>query len=176
MAHREAKQKAFELFSKGLHPPDASGMLNINLRTCQRWYQEFLKEKNNGAASSSDKTITVAPEKAEKEEEKNPIANKNPTPWIAEPWLEAAENLSEEHYRVHRVIRNKILKNLIQKLEEPDVNLRAVHTLSLAVARHTEAERIAVSLDILDINRACKVVESHGLIISLPSEREHDEE
>jgi transposase-like protein len=39
MAHRKAKQEAFELFKKGFFPQDTAASLKVNVRTVQRWFQ-----------------------------------------------------------------------------------------------------------------------------------------
>ncbi|MGI2908608.1 helix-turn-helix domain-containing protein [Tolypothrix sp. VBCCA 56010] len=54
MAHRQAKQQAFELFEKGFYPQDVSASLRVNIRTVQRWFKLF--QADNVATSQPQKS------------------------------------------------------------------------------------------------------------------------
>ena len=179
MAHRLAKQEAFRLFERGFYPPDIAAELKINLRTAQRWCKEFKDEKQpNVATLSEQKTPEIAV--AVSEEQKfisDSTNNQNFTAWLSKQWLDSAQKLAADHFFAHNNVRLKVQKILDEKLGEPELNLKSIHTLSLAMTRHLSGEREAASLELLDPNRAALCVEACGLIISDPTyQNELDEE
>ena len=171
MAHKQGKQKALELFAKGLHPPDVSASLGIHIRNVQRWFKEFTNQKNgaNSPEENIGKVVTAGLEEYAYVPSSEDEDDRNLTPWISKKWLNAANALSTDHYRAHLDVRQRIETILIEKLQESDLNLRSVHVLSLALTRHIDGERTATSLDLIDVNRAAKVVESHGLSVIDPT-------
>ncbi len=169
MAHRKAKQEAFELFKKGFFPQDTAACLNINVRTCQRWFKEYIQTENVATSehqkSSDAACLALVEEKLNLPNFKNDDG-KEKVQRIGENWVQSAEVLANEHFCSHRQVRLKVEKILEQKLAEDELNLRAIQTLSLALTRHVEGERIAFSLDYLDLNRGAKALEARGYTIS----------
>lgn len=159
MAHRRAKKEAFELFEKGFYPPDISATLQVSLRSVQRWFSEF---KGLDSANPVDKNVGQTGTILRKEQEDT---RQN---YPDQDWVEFASKLTREHFVAHENARQKIQELLDQHLSQPELNTRIIHVLSLALARHTEAERIALSLDYLDVNRAAARVEKEGLVVSFP--------
>ena len=165
MAHRQAKQQAFELFQKDFYPPDVAASLGLNVRTCQRWFKEF--QGDTVASSQPQKSCSPASVVfAEEEPKKIKAQHDNDDDPIEEDWFTFATTLAANHFRVHNKARKKIQEILNQKLEEPEINLRAVHTLSIALTRHIEAERVALCLGYLDINAAANRLFASGYIVT----------
>jgi AraC-like DNA-binding protein len=167
MAHRQAKQQAFELFQKDFYPPDVAASLGLNIRTCQRWFKEF--QGDTVASSQPQKSCSPASVVFAEEDPKKIKAQNDDDEDLdlrGEGWFVFASKLTTNHFRVHNKARKKIEEILNQKLEESEINLRAVHTLSIALARHIEAERVAMCLDYLDIDAAARRLYANGYIIT----------
>jgi len=166
MAHKQAKQRAFELFQKDFYPQDVAATLNVNVRTCQRWFKEF--QGDNVASSQPQKSRACSPVSVvfPEEDPKKPKAkHDNDEDLVGEDWYTFASKLASNHFYVHNKVREKIERILNQTLEEPDLNLRALHTLSIALTRHIDAERTAASLDFLNINVAAKRLNVDGYLV-----------
>ena len=164
MAHKVKKVKAFKLFSKGWNPPEVAGQIAINLRTIQRWHQEFLKQ-NPDFAVVGKVPVAVLPinEIAEAIED-----TAKHTSSFSKNWIGWANSLTDRHLEIHGEVREKLSKMLIASLDAAEYNTRAIHVLSQCLCRHLEAEREAGFLDMLVTDAAFKKVESLGYEISAP--------
>ncbi|MBW4636035.1 MAG: helix-turn-helix domain-containing protein [Iphinoe sp. HA4291-MV1] len=160
MTHKQAKIQARKMhFKVGYSCPDIANILRIPLRTVQRWIKDSRGEELEFSSQDSEgesihEVVTLV-----KEGKVHPTLSSDST------WYQEAELLALSQFDAHNSVRIKIEKLLNEQLESPDLNLKIIHCLSLALSRHIDGERQAVSLHLLDINRAVKRVEDFGLQI-----------
>lgn len=160
MTHKRAKQEALKLFEKNFSAPDAAASLRVNLRTVQRWFKEF--DGGNVATSEPQKSCeSISLPATEDSQPLNAQHDQN----VLDDWFNFATKLSSNHFYTHNRIRIKLEEIISQKLNEPEINLRAVHTLSIALTRYMEGERVAAMLHGLDINVAAQRLNAAGYIV-----------
>ncbi|MGB7375002.1 MAG: helix-turn-helix domain-containing protein [Rivularia sp. (in: cyanobacteria)] len=151
------KQEAIELHKQGWVVCDIASHLGVPERTVYRWIKLY---KQPDSVKKSVKKAEPKPT-----EQPAPYIESSPMEDVYFPsknWVDFATNLSVEHYATHQNIRVQVSEILNNCLEtEPD-NTRKINHLALAVNRCIEGERVAVNLDLLDINRAFEVLDKHG--------------
>lgn len=164
MAHKIKKVKAFKLFSKGWNPPEVAAQVDVNLRSIQRWYQEFLQQ-NPDFAMVGKVPVTVTPvdeipTSAHLAEVVEDTAKHDLS--FSQDWVAWANSLTDSHLAVHGQIREKLAKMLNACLDSAEFNTRAIQVLSQCLCRHLEAERRAGFADMLVADKAFQKVESLG--------------
>jgi transposase-like protein len=144
---------AVSLLARGMAPGQVARELGISERTLFRWKK--LSQFN------------AAIDKIEKEATKTVIKQT------------AADlgDLALEHLQAHQVARKlaqKVLGRFAETIEattEPeDVSVRSVNLWSQILCRHIEGERVAASLDYLNIDKAIGYLTSQGYEVSIPEE------
>jgi hypothetical protein len=158
----EDKKHIFDLFDKGLEVGDIENS-HVPKRTLYRWFNEY--------QASNNKVIKdIVAEVVEKTIEQPREENQEPQPPIdPADWVQTALQASAKGRDDNRVIRERLSNLLLNKLEEPEINYRAVSCLSNAIACHSKLEREFGFYSVLDANIAIRVLESAGYIISNPS-------
>jgi len=167
LAHsRYRKNKAFGYFQEGWNAPDVSEKMKIPLRTCQRWMTEFLE-----ANPAIESNLVIVQEFATRATEviSSPPESVNELSWSSE-----AKKLVIEHQEIHTKVRRKLGDLLLAAMEQPEYNLRALHTLSQALLRHSEFERETLSLDMLNPDRAFQTLESYGYAVINPLDADNE--
>lgn len=169
MAHRQAKVKAFELFTANLWPPDVAAELKINLRTAQRWFSEW-KSKNVATSQTPNSSADIV-------DESNRVIQATPhlstvkargmAEW-AEDWEEAAIALSDELLLHHGKIRRRMTQMWAEESKKPEINTRILTSLSQSIVRHSQIEMVVQNLELLDINKASRVLEAYGYVVLDP--------
>jgi hypothetical protein len=163
LTHRKVRPKAIELFESGWHPADIARNLEVSLRTVQRWIADFKENRDVNSSESPESlsggSITVSPEAIY---------------YPSKSWVNSAQILAGDHLDTHENIRRTMTSLLNNELQNGGENLRAIDKLSLAIARHTEAERQAASLHLLDVNRAAELLQNYGFIVSRPENESED--
>ena len=177
MAYRKGKERAIELFQQGWAAADIAESLKVSLRTVQRWVAELRgigvtsptgESDANSFESPPVKNITTNPETVPHND-----ALSNPIYYPSKTWVNSAEILANDHFNTHRNIRLNLASLLDNQLQSPE-NLRAIHTLSLAVTRHLQGEREAASLNLLDVSRASELLQNYGFIVTRLDEGNND--
>lgn len=146
---------ALSLLAKGATPSQVAAELGISERTLFRWKKlpEFDAAANQIAVAVTKTVIT-----------------------------ETATDLSElalEHLQAHqeaRKLASAAIRSYRQKLDSgadiEELNIRQVALWSAMLDRHIEGERIAASLDYLNIDRAINYLISQGYRVSVSDEEE----
>lgn len=161
MARKLEKEQAIQLHKQGWQVSDIASHLKVPERTCYRWIK--LYKQGNANTKSAKK---AEPKPAEK-------LTEQPAPYIeasllediyspSKDWVDFATNLSVEHYATHQNIRVQISEILNNCLESEPDNTRKINHLALAISRCIEGERVAASLEMLNINRAIETLDKAG--------------
>lgn len=175
MAHRQAKVKAFELFSNNLWPPDVAAQLKINIRTAQRWFIEW-KTVNVADSQTPDPSANIAVESRQVIDQTPHLSTlkaKGVSEWSSD-WEQMAIALSDELLLHHGKIRRKLSQMLAEETQKSDVNTRVLTTLSQSICRHSEIEISVANLSLLNLDRAFKVLDSYGYIVINPADAESE--
>lgn len=143
--------KAIEMFENGFKPIDIAEELGIPLRRLERWVYSPMsieeKEKIISTYSPEGQSIFVS-------EAPNSC------------WIEDVERVVYEHQQCHGEVRRKLSKILQRHLDADELNYRAIHVISMALIRHTDAERDALDVNkSLDGSRAFALLRSSGYSI-----------
>lgn len=146
---------AISLLARGISPGQVARDLGISDRTLFRW--------------KKSPEFSAAIEEIGKEATKTVIK-------------ETAADLSElalEHLQAHQVARRmaqKVLGRFAETIDattEPeDVSVRSVNLWSQILCRHIEGERVAASLDYLNVDKAIDFLTRQGYEVSIPEESE----
>ena len=178
MAEPKLKRAAVKLFAKGFTPPEVSQKIGSNLRTTQRWHKQFIEEnpsfKNVGKIPVSVVPVAVEPQPEPKPEPKPEPQTKSGLR-MPEDWHEIASKLANQHLGENQNIRVKLGKILNNCLNYPELNARVINSISQCYARHLVIEREAAALDMLQPDRAFKLLESMGYSIIDPRFIEEEE-
>jgi len=152
MTRKSEQEAAYRLFKENVSPQEIARKTSVPLRTVQRWFTSW----RNGKLPKIDKDdqiISVT------------VVNNSGELATSSSELLCAEILSQ-----HSSIRRKIAEILEQKLEEDELNYRAIAALSKIMCEHSKMEHLLGFLGLLEWNAAAQTLESAGFIISDPSE------
>lgn len=172
VAHKIKKVKAFKLFSKGWNPPEVADQIDVNIRTIQRWHQEFLQQNPDFAMVGKVPVIVTHVDKNPASAHLVEAEPENNAPSYSQNWVEWATSLTDSHITMHGEIRGKLANILNVCLDSSEYNVRVIQVLSQCLCRHAEAERAAAMLDALNINVAAKRLEAAGYLVMESSEAE----
>jgi hypothetical protein len=179
LAHRKARNRAYELYQKGFFAPDISSELNVPLRTCQRWVKEF-SHQNGVISENLENQESILSESVSYSSDIIDSTSKSQyLPKLKSQnqyWFDAALELSNELLEVHTELRRELVQLMKAKLKESDVNLRIIQGLSQIVCRHSEVEKDVIALSLLDTNRAFQLVERYGYLVIDPADSTVEEE
>lgn len=176
MAHRQAKAKAFQLFANNLCPPDVAAELNVNIRSIQRWYNQW-KSQNVATSETVDSSVDIAAESKQVIDQTPHLATvkaRGIAEWSQE-WEQSAVALNDELLLHHRKIRLRFTQMIAEEWSKPEKNMRVLTGLSQAVCRHSEVEISVQNLGLLDVNKAAKTLEAYGYIILDPRLQDSEE-
>jgi hypothetical protein len=172
LAHRKARNRAYELYQKGFFPPDISSELKVPLRTCQRWVKEF-SQQNGVISENQENQESIVSKSINHSSEIIDYTSKSQylpkLKFQNQDWFDAALELSNELLEVHTELRRKLVELMKVKLGETDLNLRTIQGLSQVVCRHSEIEQNVIALSLLDTNRAFQLVERYGYLVIDPN-------
>jgi transposase-like protein len=155
---KEEKLKIFKLFEKGATVPELEKTTNINRRTLYRWYKEF--EQNQTMQPVKEAVQAV---KVQVEQELNDID-------FSQDWIKIISKNSINGCLVNMKIRERLSDVLLNELDQPDLNFRAIAALSSCINIHARLERDFGMYYMLDPNVAIKRIESEGYIIQNPAD------
>jgi hypothetical protein len=173
MAQPKLKRAAVKLFARGFSPPEVSQKIGSNLRSTQRWHKEFI-EQNPSFQNVGKIPVTVVPVTVEPEPQPKPQPEPKPEPQpksglrLPEDWHQIAGKLANEHLGENRNIRVELGKILKNCLKYPELNVRAINSISQAYARHIAIEQETASLNLLSADRAFALLESLGYSVIDP--------
>jgi len=176
MAYRKAKRRAYELFANGLWPPDVADELKINVRTIERWFNQW-KSENVATSQTPQSGVNVAVESKQVIDQTphlSTVKSKTIVEWSNE-WGQSAISLSDELLLHHGKIRRRLTQMLAEESKKPDLNPRTLNTLSQAIARHSQIEIAVANLSLFDVNKSFKILEAHGYVVMPPSTDESQE-
>ncbi|MTJ56058.1 helix-turn-helix domain-containing protein [Anabaena sp. UHCC 0253] len=157
---KEEKLRIFELFRKGVTVPEIEKTSSINRRTLYRWMQEYQSSQE-----------PVKPLDVEIQEVKDQSDAEIELIKLKDSWVEIASDNSIRSCLANARIREKLSDILLDQLEEADLNLRSIYTLSQCISLHTKLEREMGMYELMNNpNLAMKILESRGYTIDNPSE------
>jgi hypothetical protein len=81
-------------------------------------------------------------------------------------WVNVATKQSIEHSLVNGQIARALSNILIKEIQKSDINYRAVNALSSSISIHSKLHREYGLFYLLDINKALKLIENEGYIIT----------
>ncbi len=140
--------QAAQLTAKDCPPVEIASKLGISTKTLQRWskkpaFQDFLSEVRSQARVKTAEQLT-------------------------DELSLSLEQLAQEHLDAHRKVRRLAEKAIavFEKRELDEISTRELGVWSQVLARHIEGERVASSLQYLDLNKAIALVTQAGYEVS----------
>lgn len=175
VAQIEKRKKALDLYESGMGASKISKKIKAPLRTVQRWIQQAkttglmqsLPEDSHDNSKADAKPTSVA------QSDGHGLASilqlLSGGKLGAQAWGQAISQAQNEHRAIHHRIVLEIESLLISELTKTNdpVNMRAVHTLSIALTRHMDAEMRSLSAgrgDVLDLSQAMMRVKVAGML------------
>ena len=158
MSKSEEKLRIFELFRKGISVTDVAKTSKTPERTLYRWYKEF--EANQIINPIKDAVREV---RVELDSGLNEID-------FSQDWLKVIASNSIKGCLINCKIREKLSSILLNQLDEPDLNFRAIAALSSSINIHSRLERDFGLYYLLDPNAAMQKLTSEGYEVIDPSE------
>lgn len=154
---KDEKLKIFELFRKGVTVTELEKTSTVNRRTLYRWFSEW-KSKEDKEEDSPIINEVVKEVKSQVENQLNVNFN--------DDWINVATKQSIEHSLVNGQIARALSNILIKEIQKSDINYRAINALSSSISIHSKLHREYGLFYLLDINKAFKLIENEGYIIS----------
>lgn len=160
MTKKDEKAKIWELFKKGISVAELEKTSSINRRTLYRWYSEY--QGSQDKEDSSPIVSEVVKETKSQTESQLEID-------FNDDWVNVASKQSIKHCLVNGQIAKALSNILIKEIQQSDINYRAVSALSASISIHSKLHREYGMFYLLDVNKAAKMLESEGYIVSDPS-------
>jgi hypothetical protein len=148
---------AKKYFQEGLSVQSVMAkMPHISQRTIFRWHKEYKDENGLNAVVETDIEAIIL---------------SSDSGISAADWVKSAETHAQEILDNNAKIRRRLETLLLNEIEkEADINLRSVNILAAAVCNFQKQEWLFGSFAYLDINKAAKLLNSVGYVLSLPKE------
>ena len=162
MSKADEKLRIFELFRKGVSVVELEKTTSINRRTLYRWFKEF---QDNQESKEDNLPIISQVVKETKVQTESQLEID-----FSEDWATVASKQSLKHCICNGQIAKALSNILIKEIQQQDINYRAVSALSASINVHSRLHREYGMFYLLDINKAAKMLESEGYIVSSPSE------
>lgn len=160
MSKSEEKLRIFELFRRGISVSEVAKTSKIPERTLYRWFKDF---QNNQV---------VSPIKEAVQEVKSQVENQLNNVNFNDDWVSVATKQSIEHSLVNGQIARALSNILIKEIQKSDINYRAINALSASISIHSKLHREYGLFYLLDINKAFKLIENEGYIITDANEED----
>jgi len=176
------KKRALELVAKGFKLDDIAEMLQVSLRTVQRWVKDLgvatnepevtvdpltesaleqnqnLREKAIGMLESGSQPDDIAKELISPDLQSVILTNlPNPPGWVQE-----RESVLAENQKYHQAISRKLNSILHGYLDNPEINVRNIDRLSQAFTRHTNSVIASLDHRWSDMSKALHLLTAYG--------------
>ena len=161
MAKSEEKLRIFELFRKGISVADVAKTSKTPERTLYRWYKEY----QDSQESKKDTPVIGRVVKETRSQSESQLEID-----FNDDWVSVASKESIKHCICNGQIAKALSNILIKEIQQSDINYRAISALSASINVHSRLHRDYGMFYLLDINKAAKMLESEGYIVSSPSE------
>ena len=158
---KDEKLKIFELFRKGVTVTELEKTSSINRRTLYRWFSEWKSKEEKENKKDEPPIINEVVQEVKKSTESQ-LNNIN----FRDDWINVVGRESIEHSLVHGQISKALSNILIKEIQKQDINYRAVNALSSSISIHSKLHREYGLFYLLDINKAFKLIENEGYIIT----------
>jgi hypothetical protein len=162
MANKEDKARIWQLLDKGISIGEIEKTCKTPRRTLYRWYGEWRDNK----APKDDNTPVISEVVTETKKQVESQLEID----FRDDWANVASKQSIKHCIINGQIAKALSNILINEIQQTDINYRAVSALSSSIAIHSKLHREYGHFDLLNINKAIKMVESEGYEISNPSD------
>ena len=156
---KDEKLRIFELFRKGVSVVELEKTTNVNRRTLYRWYKEYQENKEEDNSPIIGEVVVETKKQVESQLEID----------FNDDWVNIASKQSIKHCLVNGQIAKALSNILIKEIQQSDINYRAVSALSASISIHSKLHREYGMFYLLDVNKAAKMLESEGYIVSDPS-------
>jgi hypothetical protein len=157
---KDEKLKIFELFRKGVTVTELEKTSTVNRRTLYRWFSEWKSKEDKEDKEEATPLINEVVREVKQATESQLNINFN------DDWVNVATKQSIEHSLVNGQIARALSNILIKEIQKSDINYRAVNALSSSISIHSKLHREYGLFYLLDINKAIKLIENEGYIIT----------
>jgi transposase-like protein len=157
---KDEKLKIFELFRKGVTVTELEKTSTVNRRTLYRWFSEWKSKEDKEDKEEATPLINEVVREVKQATESQLNINFN------DDWVNVATKQSIEHSLVNGQIARALSNILIKEIQKSDINYRAINALSSSISIHSKLHREYGLFYLLDINKAFKLIENEGYIIS----------
>ena len=155
--NKEDKARIFQLLVKGIKIGELEKTSKTPRRTLYRWYKEW---KESRESAPPPPLISEAIQESKKQAESQLEVD------FSEDWLSVASKQSIKHCIVNGQIAKALSNILIEEIQKPDINYRAVTALSGSIAIHSKLHREYGLFYLLDSNKAVELLTSQGYVIT----------
>jgi hypothetical protein len=164
MANKEDKARIWALLDKGVSIGEIEKTAKTPRRTLYRWYGEWRDKQ--APKEDNAPIIREVVAKVEKQVESQLEID------FRDDWANVASKQSIKHCIINGQIARALSNILIGEIQKPsdDINYRAVSALSGSIAIHSKLHREYGHFDLLNINKAIKMVEAEGYTIHNPAD------
>lgn len=161
MANKEDKARIWQLLDKGISIGEIEKTSKTPRRTLFRWYEQW---RDNKAPKEDNAPLISEVIKETKSQTESQLEID-----FNDDWANVALKQSIKHCLVNGQIAKALSNILIKEIQQSDINYRAVSALSASISIHSKLHREYGMFYLLDVNKAAKMLESEGYIVSDPS-------
>ncbi len=162
MANKEDKARIWQLLDKGISIGEIEKTSKIPRRTLFRWYADWRESKKEDESPIINEVV---------KEVKNQVENQLNINFN-DDWVNVASKESIEHSLVNGRIARALSNILIKEIQKSDINYRAINALSASINIHSKLHREYGLFYLLDINKAFKLIENEGYVITDANEED----
>lgn len=149
------REEAIKRFEAGEAPKNIAKILNIPVRTIQRWVQT--------------KRTPLEPEKISTHPNFQKLMSTKLMPSAAaNAWVESVEEVQAKAGGMHANISLMVYQLLEAELSKTEISTRTINNLSLVLSRHLDGELKAVLAGNerqIECNQAVNVLEAYGFMV-----------
>jgi hypothetical protein len=171
MAKKISKAEAWELFKKGLAVGDVEKITDVPRRTLYNWFASY--EKEYGLDSKKEEEEEVKRVKQDIKQVQVLIENQVKTELegidFDSGWVEFATKKALEGCLVNGAIAQKLSDLMFQQMGQPEPNYKNISCISQALNTHYRLQHLFGMFHLLDVNKACQLLENAGYVVSASS-------
>jgi hypothetical protein len=170
MAKKISKAEAWELFKKGLAVGDVEKITDTPRRTLYNWFASYEKEYGLGSKKEEEEEFKrVKQDIKQVQVIENQIKTELEGIDFDSGWVEFATKKALEGCLVNGAIAQRLSDLMHLEISKSDPNYKNISCISTALNTHYRLQHLFGMFHLLDVNKACQLLENAGYVVSASS-------
>jgi hypothetical protein len=172
MAKKISKAEAWELFKKNVSVPEIEKITDTSRRTLYRWLAAYEEEYGlNKEEEVKKEEVKVIKEEIKQVQilTENQIKAELEGIDFDSGWVAFATKKSLEGCLTNGAIAQRLSDLMFQQMGQPEPNYKNISCISQALNTHYRLQHLFGMFHLLDVNKACQLLENAGYVVSASS-------